>query len=89
MRNGFAHDLRVKDFDANSADKVDGTNTWRIASDARGLDRVMPAPLDRLLFVVGVLAFRLQRRTKPVSKLGPRPEPAFTDWKEWPPVTSI
>ncbi|HKM55513.1 MAG TPA: hypothetical protein VJY33_19065, partial [Isosphaeraceae bacterium] len=39
--------------------------------------------------VVGVIAFRLQKRTKPPSKSGPRPEPSITDTKEWPPVTTI
>jgi hypothetical protein len=89
LRNVFAHDLRVKEFDADSLAKVEAMKTWQIASNARGLDRVMPSPLARLLFVVGVLAFRLQRRAKPANQLGPRPEPEITDWKEWPPVTSI
>ena len=89
LRNGFAHDLRVTDFDATSQTKVAAMNTWQTASNAKPLDRVIQTPLDRLLFVVGVIAFRLQKRTKPTSKSGPRPEPAITDWNEWPPVTSI
>lgn len=89
LRNGFAHDLRVKDFDVTSEARVEAMRTWQVASDARSLARVIQTPLDRLLFVVGVIAFRLQKRTKPTGKSGPRPEPAITDFKEWPPVTSI
>jgi hypothetical protein len=75
LRNSFAHDLRVKDFDAASGARVEAMRTWRIASDARPLDRVIQTPLTRLLFVVGVIAFRLYKRTKPPAKSGPRPEP--------------
>lgn len=89
LRNDFAHDLRVKDFDVTSEARVEAMQTWRTASDARPLARVIQTPLDRLLFVVGVIAFRLQKRTKPPSKSGPRPEPSITDTKEWPPVTTI
>jgi hypothetical protein len=39
--------------------------------------------------LVGVIAFRLQKRTKPLSKSGPRPEPSIMDTKEWPPVANI
>ena len=63
LRNGFAHELRVKDFDETSEARVEAMRTWRTASDARSLDRVIQTPLDRLLFVVGVIGFRLQKRT--------------------------
>src|SRR5271157_2943147 len=89
LRNGFAHDLRVKDFDVTSEARVEAMRTWQVAKEAWSLARVIQTPLDRLLFVVGVIAFRLQKRTKPTGKSGPRPEPAITDFKEWPPVTSI
>jgi hypothetical protein len=88
LGNGFAHNLRVKDFDANSKARVDAMKTWRIASVARGLDRVLKTPMDRLLFVV-VIAFRLQKRAKPTSRQGPRPEPSPMNTKEWRPVTSV
>ena len=89
LRNGFAHDLRVKDFDGTSEARVEAMRTWRTASDARSLDRVIQTPLNRLLFVVGVIAFRLQKRTKPSSKSGARPEPSIMDTKEWPQVANI
>jgi hypothetical protein len=89
LRNEFAHDLRVKGFDAASAATVEAMSIWRTAANARSLDRAFLTPLDRLLFVVAVIAFRLQWRKKPLTKSGPRPEPSIFDTKEWPPVTSI
>jgi hypothetical protein len=89
LRNGFAHDLRIKDFDGTSQAKVEAMMTWRIASDAWPLDRVIQTPLDRLLFVVGAIASRLHKRRKTPSKSGPHPEPSVMDRKEWPPVTTI
>ena len=89
LRNGFAHDLRVRDFDASSAAKVEEMETWKVASDARPLDNVIEAPLDRLLFVVGTISLRLNKRTKPNEKAGPLNEPEITDFDSWPPVTSI
>ena len=45
-----------------------------------------PTAGDRLLYVVGVIAFRLQKR-KTVSKRGPLPEPDYVrDSDEWPPT---
>ena len=44
--------------------------TWQVASDARPLSRVIQSPLEQLLFVVGVIAFRLQKRFKPPGKMG-------------------
>ena len=35
LRNGFAHDLRVKDFDVTSEARVEAMRTWQVASDAR------------------------------------------------------
>ena len=88
LRNDFAHDLRVKDFDTTTEAKVGAMKVWQIASVARPLDNVIRTTLDRLLFVVGVITFRLQKRTKPQSKLGPLLDPQITDWEAWPPVFS-
>lgn len=89
LRNGFAHDLRIMDFDASSGARVASLATWRVASDERPLERVIQTPLEQLLFVVGVIAFRLHKRTKPPEKTGPLPEPPVMDFASWPPVTSI
>lgn len=89
LRNGFAHDLRIKDFDLSSGARAASLATWRVASAARSLERVLQTPLGQLLFVVGVIAFRLHKRNKPTEKSGPLPEPPMTDFASWPPVTSI
>jgi hypothetical protein len=88
MRNDFAHDLRVQDFDTTAEASVNALKIWTTASNARPLDRDIQTPLDRLLFVVGVIAFRLQRRKKSPSKVNALPEPELTDWGAWPPVFS-
>jgi len=88
LRNAFAHDLRVRDFDATSTADVDALKLWQTASSALPYDRVIHDPLTKLLYVVGVVAFRLQRRTKAGAKTGPLPEPSIMDITSWPPVTS-
>jgi Domain of unknown function (DUF4145) len=89
LRNGFAHDLRVRDFDATTGARVASLAIWRAASDARPLGRVIQKPLEQLLFVVGVIAFRLNKRIKPPEKTGPLPEPSILEWESWPPVSSV
>lgn len=89
LRNSFAHDPRVTNFDNDASAKVASIDIWTTASDAKGLSRVIQTPLQQLLFVVGVIAFRLQKRIRPPAKNGPLPEPSITDWAAWPPVTSV
>jgi len=33
LRNGFAHDLRVKDFDVTSEARVEAMRTWQVAKE--------------------------------------------------------
>lgn len=89
LRNGFAHDLRVTDFDSTSAAQVAALKLWTTASSALPLGRVIDGALHQLLYVVGVIGFRLQHRSKPASKVGPLPEPPITDTHAWPPVTNL
>jgi hypothetical protein len=89
LRNGFAHDLRVKDFDSTSAAQVASLKLWKTASSALPIARVIEGALQQLLYVVGVIGFRLQHRSKPGSKLGPLPEPPIRDINAWPPVTNL
>ncbi|MBI3469624.1 MAG: hypothetical protein HY000_42030 [Planctomycetes bacterium] len=89
LRNGFAHDLRVKDFDAGASGQIAAFRLWQTASRALPLDRVITSTFHQLLYVVGVIGFRLQHRTRPASKLGALPEPPITDIKAWPPVTDL
>ena len=88
LRNDFAHDLRINSFDAGRSAKVDSLKTWQIAHKTwTGLPKVCPDATRRLLYVVGIIAFRLQKRIKPET--GPRPEPdVWKDNAEWPPVLS-
>lgn len=89
LRNSFAHDLRVKDFDSAMSKRVKGLKLWTTASTRLPkLDRAVPSTLQKVLYVVGVIGFRLQNRLK-LSKPGPIPEPPITDTKAWPPVTSF
>lgn len=87
LRNKFAHDLRVKDFDAASAAIVASLKLWQTASTALPISEVIKTTLHQLLYVVGIIAFRLQRRTK--QQVGPLPEPPVADIDEWPPVTNF
>lgn len=87
LRNEFAHDLRRKDFDEASSEKVDALRLWNTASNALPLQTVINTTLQQLLYVVGVIAFRLQHRDKPQAKNGPLPEPPIADTDAWPPVT--
>jgi hypothetical protein len=83
LRNDFAHDLRVKDFDANSSEMVAALKLWTTGkSDLNVEDSIKTAQL-MLRWVVFVIACRLERRTK--QKIGPLPEPPTTDIDEWPP----
>jgi hypothetical protein len=89
LRNEFAHDLRSKTLDANAVSLVEKLKTWQIGSSARSLERAISAPRYKLQFVVGTIAFRLQRRSKPSTKAGPLAEPDILDFGSWPPVTSV
>jgi hypothetical protein len=89
LRNDFAHDLRVKDFDAAATVKVAALKLWTTASRALPLDRVIRTPADQLLYVVGLIGFRLQHRTRPATRTGTLPEPPITDTDAWPPVTNL
>jgi hypothetical protein len=83
LRNEFAHNMRVKDFDASSKAKVATMKLWTTASAARPIDRVIHTTLDQLLFVVGTIGFRLQHRTKPAAPSGPLPEPSVFELSAW------
>ena len=89
LRNTFAHDLRAREFDTAATNKVESLELWRVASSEFPpyTDR-FPTPEERLLYVAGVIAIRLQHRSKAVSKPGPLPEPPIEDTDAWPPVTS-
>ena len=89
LRNEFAHNMRVNDFDASSNAKVSAMKLWTTASAARPIDRVIRTTLHQLLFVVGTIGFRLQHRTKPATPTGPLPEPSVFEFDAWPPVTSL
>jgi hypothetical protein len=89
LRNDFAHDLRIKDFDATSSAKVASLKLWTTASGALPFKRVVQTTLHELLYVVGVIGFRLQHRTKPATRSGALPEPPILDTSAWPPVTDI
>ncbi len=88
LRNDFAHDLRVKAFDTEADATVDSLKLWRTASSVLPLRQGVTTTLDTLVDVVGVIAFRLQRRTKRTPKPGPLPEPPVTYVRAWPPLTT-
>lgn len=89
LRNQFAHDLRVTDFDNASAGKIARLKLWETAAASAPLERVIKTALDQLLYVVGIIGFRLQHRSKPATPQGPLSEPPFHDKAQWPPVTNI
>jgi hypothetical protein len=87
IRNDFAHDLRKVDFDPDIESRVDAMRLLTSALDAiPGRLKLLPTPKDRFLYVAGVIAFRLQRRTKPAEKTGALPEPELWDTRAWPPL---
>ena len=88
LRNAFAHNLRDNSFDAAKSQQVNSLKTWQIAEGElpRYAD-LFPTVKDRLLYVAGVFAVRMNHRS---SKAGsPLPEPRFLDTNAWPPVSSI
>ena len=89
LRNDFAHDLWVKDFDVRSTAKVDSLKIWTTASQYLRLKQSIHTTLHRLLYVVGVIGFRLQHRAKPVTPSGPLEEPSILTISAWPPMTNI
>ena len=90
LRNEFAHDLRTNSFDESRTVTVDSMETWKYICTANPhYPRLYPTAADRLLYVIGVIAFRLQHRAKSPSKTGPLPEPDYiSDPDEWPPTVS-
>jgi hypothetical protein len=87
LRNAFAHDLRSKDFDAAKCQQVNALRTWVIAvGKLPAYEELFPTAKDRLLYVAGVFAVRLNNRALKTN--GPLPEPQFLDSAAWPPVTS-
>jgi hypothetical protein len=87
LRNSFAHNLRANEFDAAKTQQVDGLKTWQVAvGELPQYEDLLPTVKDRLLYVAGVIAVRLNRRTSPGA--GPLPEPSVLDTTAWPPVTS-
>jgi hypothetical protein len=87
LRNHFAHRLKARSFDSSKAKLVDSLKLWRTASSQiQKYKQLFPSPEDRLLYVAAVIAFRLQRRKKVVTKPGPLTEPPFTDTRSWPPA---
>jgi hypothetical protein len=88
LRNRFAHNLRAAAFDANACSDVESMATWKIASSAKPqYEDLFPGIRDRFLYVVAIIAFRLQHRLVP-PPLGPLLEPPITDVGAWPPVVS-
>jgi hypothetical protein len=87
LRNDFAHNLRDNSFERGRSAKVNSLRTWqRIFGTWPTLDKPCPDAASRLLYVIGVIGFRLQKREKP--SMAPRPEPDIWDTGEWPPITS-
>jgi len=89
LRNQFAHNLRAAAFDTNVCAAVESMAIWKTASSqiVRYVD-LFRNPRDRFLYVVGVIAFRLQHRQSVPPRVGPLPEPPITDIHSWPPVTN-
>ena len=86
IRNSFAHNLRANSFDSAKTQQVNGLKTWQVAvGELPQYGDLFPTAKDRLLYVAGVIAVRLNHRTSPGG--GPLPEPSFLDTTAWPPVT--
>lgn len=88
LRNAFAHNLRANSFDAAKSQQVNSLKTWEIAVGKTPLyAELFPTANNRLLYVGGVFAVRLNYR--PGRTGSPLPEPELWDTTAWPPVTSI
>jgi hypothetical protein len=87
LRNAFAHNLRDNSFDAAKSQQVNSLKTWEIAVGKTPLAGLFPTANNRLLYVAGVFAVRLNHR--PGRTGSPLPEPELWDTTAWPPVTSI
>ena len=88
LRNSFAHDLRARSFDATTIQRIERLETWKTASaQIRQYLALFPTAQERLLYVVGIIAFRLQHRTRATTRTGALDEPPLTDIGSWPPVT--
>lgn len=87
IRNDFAHDLRKVDFDPEIESRINTLRTLASALEAipRRIE-LLPTPQDRFLYVAGVIAFRLQHRTRSPEKTEPLPEPEPWDTRAWPPL---
>ena len=87
IRNDFAHDLRKTGYDPEVETRIDAMRILISSLEAiPGRLRLLPTPQDRFLYVAGVIAFRLQHRTKSPEKTGPLPEPEAWDTNAWPPL---
>jgi hypothetical protein len=91
LRNKFAHDIRVNSFDNGAGKVIEAMNMWSTVSRTQpAYLRLFPRLHQRLLYTVGIIAFRLQHRAQLPAKPGPLPEPDFIyDAHAWPPVTNL
>ncbi|MCH7989821.1 MAG: hypothetical protein IID46_11825 [Planctomycetes bacterium] len=90
LRNIFAHNLRAATFDCTATAVVESMNVWQVGSKhIQKYQQLFPGARERFLYVIGMIAFRLQRRPKAASKIGALPEPPFRDISAWPPVTGF
>jgi hypothetical protein len=88
LRNEFAHNMRNNSFDETRSVKVDSLKTWQYGCTKNPRYRELcPDATKRLMYVIGVIGGRLQKRTKAPGRTGPRPEPDYSkDYSEWPPI---
>jgi len=90
LRNDFAHNMRNNSFDASRSAVVESLKTWQyIYSVWPSLAKPLPDAQRRLMYVIGVIGGRLQKRSRSAVKTSPRAEPdIWKDSAEWPPVVS-
>jgi hypothetical protein len=89
MRNGFAHELARRDFNADDEAKMEGLKPWQTQLPTGSVSQIENTDArTKLVYVMGIIAFRIQRRKKSAKKTGPCPEPTVMDFAEWPPVVA-
>ena len=89
LRNGFAHELGRRDFDADGVTQVEGLRIWQTAIEGDGVSEIENKDTrTKLVYVMGTIAFRIQRRKKQPTKTGPCAEPGLMDLGAWPPVVA-
>jgi hypothetical protein len=89
LRNGFAHELARRDFNADDDAKVEGLKLWQTQVPTGSVSQIESKDTrTKLVYVMGTIAFRIQRRTKSAKKTGPCAEPTVMDFAEWPPVVA-